>query len=107
MPERRDAMFRGEHINVSEGPGGAACGAADAACSRSLVVDGSTWCRSPRVLDRWPPSPVGSFVTMEGPDRQTDRPDHQHRHRRFGPRPGDGVRGAQDYSAVTSSSFRF
>ena len=88
-------MFRGEHINVTE----------DRAVlhvalrmprERSLVVDGVDVVKEVHeVLDR-----MGAFAERirsgewTGPHRQADPQRDQHRDRRLGPRPGDGLRGA-------------
>ena len=95
VEERREAMFAGEHINVSE----------DRAVlhvalrmprERSLIVDGVDVVKEVHeTLDR-----MGAFAERvrsgewTRPHRQADPQRRQHRHRRLRPRPGDGLRGA-------------
>ena len=95
VPDKRDAMFRGEHINVSEDrpvlhvalrmPAG-----------QSLVVDGAdvvaAGARGARP-DGGLRQP-GQVRRLEGPHRQAGQERRQRRHRRIRSRPGDGVRGA-------------
>ena len=94
LAERRDAMFAGEKINVTEGravlhtalrdPDGA-----------EVVVDGTNVVpevhRGARegLRVRRP----GAQRRVEGRHRQADRDSGQHRHRWLRPRPGDGLRG--------------
>ena len=89
VPRRADQRLRG--------PGRAPRRAADADGTRSL--DGgrrATWSpRCTRCSTGWRRSPTGSAAaTWTGPHRQADPQRRQHRHRRLGPRPGDGLRGA-------------
>ncbi len=95
VEERRDAMFAGEHINVSE----------DRAVlhvalrmprERSLVVDGVDVVREVHeTLDRMAAfCRAGALGRVDRPHRQADPQRRQHRHRRLGPGPGDGLRGA-------------
>ena len=95
VEERREAMFAGEHINVSE----------DRAVlhvalrmprERSLIVDGVDVVKEVHeTLDR-----MAAFAERvrsgewTRPHRQADPQRRQHRHRRLRPRPGDGLRGA-------------
>ena len=92
VPERRDAMFRGEHINVSE----------DRAVlhvalrmpeGESLVVDGVDVVAQVHEVLRpdgglLEPDPVGG---VDRPHRQAHPQRGQHRHRRVRSRPRDGV----------------
>ena len=93
--ERREAMFAGEHINVSE----------DRAVlhvalrmprERSLIVDGvDVVKRGPR--DARPDGRLlraGPLGRVDRAHRQADPQRRQRRHRRLRPRPGDGLRGA-------------
>ena len=96
VEERREAMFGGEHINVSE----------DRAVlhvalrmprSRSLVVDGVDVVKEVHeTLDR-----MAAFCERvrcgewRGHTGKPITQRRQHRHRRLRPRPGDGLRGAQ------------
>ena len=108
LRERIDAMFAGEKINVTEDravlhvalraprderikvdgidvvPGGA----------RGARPDGGV--RRPRPLR-----------ALERAHRQADPQRRQHRHRRLGPRPGDGLRGAARTTATATLTFRF
>ena len=92
--ERLEAMFRGDRINVSENrsvlhvalrvPGERSWSTgANVVKDVHEVLDRMGDVRRPRPLRR-----------VEGPYRQADPQHHQHRHRRLGPRPGDGLRGA-------------
>ena len=108
MPDRRDAMFAGEHVNVSE----------DRAVlhvalrlprDASLVVDGTdVVAEVHEVLDRMADFcdrvRSGAWTRAHG---QADPRGRQHRHRRLGPRPGHGVRGAARTTRPESSRFRF
>ena len=95
MTERRDAMFAGEHINVTEDRAvlhTALRLPADAA----LEVDGQDV-----VADVHDVLRPGLRVRRPGPQRRLDRRHRradphgrQHRHRRLRPRAGDGLRGA-------------
>ena len=95
LEERRDMMFRGEHINVSEDR--AVLHVAlrmprDATPRRRRGRRGGRGPRRPRPdggLLR--PDPLGR---VEGPHGQADQERHQRRHRRLRPRTGHGLRGA-------------
>ena len=93
---RIDAMFRGEKINVTEDRAVLHV-ALRAPKGESIVVDGEDVVPEVHaVLDR-----MADFSDrvrggdVEGPHRQAHPQRRQHRHRRLGPRPGDGLRGAQ------------
>ena len=94
VPERRDAMFRGEHINVSEDRAVlhvALRRTGRAAAGGGRHRRGGAGARGARPDGRLrPPGQVGR---VEGLHRQADQERRQRRHRRVGPRPGDGVRG--------------
>ena len=93
---RIDAMFRGDQINVTEHRSVLHV-ALRAPKGQSIVVDGEgRRARGPRrarqdgrLLREDPERRV------EGVHRQADPQRHQHRHRRLGPRPGDGLRGPE------------
>ena len=95
VAERRDAMFRGERINVTE----------DRAVlhvalrmprERSLLVDGRDVVRDVHeVLDRMAAfSDAGSLGRVAGSHRQADPQRREHRDRRLRPRAGHGLPGA-------------
>ena len=90
-----DAMFGGDKINVTENRAVLHV-ALRAPKGASIVVDGKNVVPDVHaVLDR-----MADFSNrirsrrLEGPYRQTHPERHQYRHRRFRPRPGDGLRGA-------------
>ena len=95
LRERIDAMFRGEKINVTEDRAVLHV-ALRAPRDASIVVDGE---------DVVPARPRGARPDgrlreprprrrVEGAHRQAHPQRRQHRHRRLGPRAGDGLRGA-------------
>ena len=94
VAERRDAMFRGEHINVTEDRA-VLHTALRLPADATLEVDGQD------VVRRRPRgAPAGLRLRRPGPlrrldrrHRRTDPHRRQHRHRGLRPRPGDGVRG--------------
>ena len=101
VEERREAMFAGEHINVSE----------DRAVlhvalrmprNRSLVVDGVDVVKEVHeTLDRMGDfCRAGPLRRVARPHRQADPQRRQRRHRRLRPRPGDGLRGARATTAA-------
>ncbi len=108
VAERRDAMFRGEHVNVSE----------DRAVlhvalrmprAASLVVDGvDVVAEVHAVLDQ-----MTAFADRvrsgewRGHTGRADRQRRQHRDRRLGPRAGDGLRGAALLQPPRDLTFRF
>ena len=84
---RRDAMFAGEHINITE----------DRAVMH-VALRAPRWrddagrrcrCRARRARGARP----DGRVRRSGPRRRVDHPRRQHRHRRLRPRPGDGDQG--------------
>ena len=88
-------MFRGEKINVTEDRA-VLHTALRAPKGASIVVDGENVVPEVHaVLDR-----MADFAdrvrcgVVEGAHREADPQRRQHRHRRLGPRAGDGVRGA-------------
>ena len=92
---RIDAMFRGEKINVTERRAVLHV-ALRAPRGQRILVDGQDVVPDVHaVLDK-----MADFADpraqrrLEGPHRQAHPQRHQHRHRRLGPRPGDGLRGA-------------
>ncbi len=95
LERHRDAMFAGERINVSENrsvlhvalrmPKGSS---ADRRRHRRRRPGARGARPDARVLR---PDPLRR---VEGPYRQADPQRRQHRDRRLGPRPGDGLRGA-------------
>ena len=96
VPERRDAMFRGDHINVSENRA-VLHTALRLPATATLVVDGQDVVADVHaVLDRMRDFSnrvrSGEFKGFTG---KRDQERHQHRDRRLRPRAGDGVRGAQ------------
>ena len=108
LRERTQAMFRGEHINVTE----------DRAVlhvalrmprERSLIVDGrDVVAEVHEVLDR-----MAAFSERirsgewRGHTGQADPQRRQHRDRRLRPRPGDGPPGAAPLLATATSTIRF
>jgi glucose-6-phosphate isomerase len=97
----RDAMFAGEKINVTEDRAVLHV-ALRAPADVSIEVDGEDVVPGVHeVLDR-----MSAFAERirsgewKGAHRQADQERRQHRHRRLGPRPGDGVRGAQGLLAA-------
>ena len=90
-----DAMFRGEHINVSE-KRAVLHAALRMPAEESLIVDGKdVVAGSPRGA-RPDVSIRGTRAhgTVEGPHGKAHSQRHQHRHRRLRPRSGDGLRSA-------------
>ena len=92
LAERREAMFRGERINVSEDRSVLHV-ALRMPRERSLVVDGTdVVAEVHEVLDR-----MAAFCERvrsgdwRGAQRRADPQRGQHRHRRLGPGPGDGL----------------
>ena len=92
VAERRDAMFAGERINVTEDRSVLHV-ALRMPRGRSLVVDGvDVVAEVHEVLDR-----MGAFADAvrsgewTGRDWAPDQERRQHRHRRLGSRAGDGV----------------
>ncbi len=108
VPERRDAMFRGEHINVSENRA-VLHTALRLPATATLVVDGQDVVADVHaVLDaharlRQP----GPFRRVQGLYRQADQERRQRRHRRLRPRAGHGVRGAASITRTRDITFRF
>ena len=108
LAERIEAMFAGERINVSE--------------NRSVLHVALRMPRE-RFADRRrrrrrrggargarPDVGVrraGPLGRVEGPHRQADPQRRQHRHRRLGPRAGDGLRGAAPLLSDRDLTFRF
>ena len=95
VAERRDAMFRGEHINVTEDRA-VLHTALRLPADATLEVDGQDVVADVHEVLR-----PGLRVRRPGPLRRVDRRHRradphgrQHRHRRLRPRPGDGLRGA-------------
>ena len=95
---RRDAMFRGEHINVTEDRASAAHRAAPPA---DAVARGRRPGRRRRRargagagLRLRRAGPLGAWTGVTG---ERIRDGRQHRHRRLRPGPGDGLRGAEPY----------
>ena len=93
--ERIDAMFRGEKINVTENRAVLHV-ALRAPRDASILVDGENVVPEVHaVLDK-----MAAFSERvrggdwKGAHRQAHSQRRQHRHRRIGPRAGDGVRGA-------------
>ena len=106
LRSRIDAMFRGDRINVTEGR------AVLHVALRAPPARPSSW--TARTSSRactpcstgWPRSPIGC-AAASGPGIPGANPRRrQHRHRRIGPRPGDGLRGAEAYSR-RDLKFRF
>ena len=92
---RIDAMFAGEHINVTEDRAVLHV-ALRAPRGSSLVVDGHDVVADVHeVLDRMARfADAGARRRMDGPHRPAHPQRRQHRHRRLRPRAGDGLRGA-------------
>ena len=95
VAERRDAMFAGERINVTEDRAVLHV-ALRAPPDATIEVDGENVVPEVHeVLDRM--SDFSDRVRSgewKGHTGQADPQHRQHRHRRLRPRPGDGVRGA-------------
>ena len=91
---RIDAMFAGEHINVTEDRSVLHV-ALRMPRGRSLIVDGRDVVADVHdVLDRMAAfSERGARRLVDGAHRQADPQRRQHRHRRLRPRPGDGLPG--------------
>ena len=99
---RIDAMFRGEKINITENRAVLHV-ALRAPKDATILVDGKNVVPEVHaVLDKMAgfrrPRPQRR---VEGPHRQAHQERRQHRHRRFRPRSGDGLRGA---SSITASA---
>ena len=96
LPERTEAMFAGVHINTSEDRA-VLHTALRAPRELALAVDGqdipptSTRSAHGRVRRQGPLAASGR------PHGRADQCRRQHRHRRLGPRPGHGLRGAKHY----------
>ena len=91
VESRRDAMFRGEHINVSENRAVLHV-ALRMPATANLVVDGQDVIRDVHaVLSRMRTLASRSFGTIQGVYREADKERDQHRHRRVRPRAGHGV----------------
>ena len=104
---RIERMFRGEKINVTENRAVLHV-ALRAPRSEPIVVDGQDVVPDVHaVLDQ-----MADFCEpraqrrLDGLHRQAHPQRRQHRHRRLGPRPGDGLRGAAHYSE-RDMTFRF
>ena len=96
VEQKRDAMFAGEKINVTEGRA-VLHTALRVPKGGSVMVDGVNvvpevhrGARQDGGLRR-----ADSRRKLAGLYRQTHQKYRQHRHRRLGPRPGDGLRGAE------------
>ena len=96
VADRRDAMFPGERINVTEDR--AVLHTALRLPAPTRALERGRPGRRPRRAGRAPP---GLRIRRQGPLRRVDRRHRradphggQHRHRRLRPRAGDGLRGA-------------
>ena len=94
-------MFRGEKINVTEHRAVLHV-ALRAPEGQSIIVDGKDVVPEVHaVLDKMAGVlREGPQRRLEGTHRQADPQRHQHRHRRLGPRAGDGLRGARSITAT-------
>ena len=105
---RRDAMFAGEKINVSEDR--AVLHVALRADARSDDPRRRQGCRARGPRGARPDGGLlgpGALGRMEGPHRQTHPQCHQYRHRRLLSRAGDGLPGAPRRSAIPTLDVRF
>ena len=106
LPERRDAMFAGEHINVTEDRAvlhTALRAPARRDASRSTARTSSPRCtRCCAASTRSPTRSATARWTGVTGERIRDR--RQHRDRRLRPRPGDGLRGARALPCRPASS---
>ncbi len=92
VPERREAMFAGERINVSENRPVLHV-ALRMPRNRSLLLDGVDVVKQVHEVLR-PDGRLrraGSLRRVERPQRSSDPQRRQRRHRRLRPRPGDGL----------------
>ena len=93
--DRIEAMFRGERINVSEDRSVLHVALRMPQRARRWWSTASTWSRRcTRCSIGWRRSPTASAAATGRAHRPADPQRRQHRHRRLGPRPGDGLRGA-------------
>ena len=109
MPERRDAMFRGDAINVTEGRAGAAHRAAQPRRHAGARRRRGRDARGQRGARRaWRAFADGRAraATIDGVDGGRVHRRRQHRHRRLGPRPGDGDAGARALPRRAAAALR-